>query len=41
MRRGWSSCFHGGKLAARALRVERMYVMLSGLLLSSVYLSES
>ena len=39
VRRGWSSYFHGGGPAARALRVERNYVMLSGLLLSSVYFS--
>ena len=40
VRRGWSSYFHGRGPAARALRVDRNYVMLSDLLLSSVYFSE-
>src|SRR4029077_20647712 len=37
VRGGWSSCSHGGWPAARALRVDSNYVMLSGLSLSSVY----
>src|SRR5579864_961810 len=41
VRRGWSSYFHGSGSAARALRVERNYVMLSDLLLSSVYFSKA
>ena len=40
VRRGWSSYFHGSGPAARPLRVERNYVMLSDLLLSSVYFSK-
>jgi hypothetical protein len=40
MRRRWSSHFHGTRLEGRALRVERKYVMLSALWLSSVCLSE-
>jgi hypothetical protein len=40
MRRRWSSHFHGTRLEGRALRVERKYVMLSVLWLSSVCLSE-
>jgi hypothetical protein len=40
VRRGWSSYFHGNGRAARALRVDRNYVMVSDLLLSSVYFSK-
>ena len=40
VRRGWSSYFHGSGPEARALRVDLNYVMLSDLLLSSVYFSK-
>jgi len=40
VRRGWSSYFHVRGPEARALRVERNYVMLSALFLSSVYFSK-
>ena len=41
VRGGWCSCFHESGPAARALRVERNYVMLSDLLLSSAYFSKA
>ena len=40
VRRGWSSYSHGGRPESRVLRVRLNYVMLSGLLLSSVYFSK-
>jgi hypothetical protein len=41
VRRGWCSYFHGNGSVARALRVDANYVMLSALLLSSVYFSKA
>jgi hypothetical protein len=38
--RGWSSYSHGGRPESRVLRVRPNYVMLSDLLLSSVYFSK-
>jgi hypothetical protein len=37
---GWGAYFHRTGPAGRALRVERNYVMLSDLLLSSAYFSK-